>query len=166
MLSAESAVGSYPVETVAALDRVCLQAEKDFDNPSIRRPESEHIERADEAIAMAAIYTADRLNVTAIASLTQSGSTVKWMSRANTLPPIYALTPEKETRRKLTLYRGVYPFPFEEQSKDRDFVLQAAEDELRTRGAVKNGDLMLLTIGEPIGQAGGTNTLKIVKVGG
>ncbi len=166
MLSAESAVGSYPVETVAALDRVCLQAEKDFDNRSIRRPESAHIERADEAIAMAAIYTADRLNVTAIASLTQSGSTVKWMSRANTLPPIYALTPEKETRRKLTLYRGVYPFPFEEQSKDRDLVLQAAEDELRTRGAVKNGDLMLLTIGEPIGQAGGTNTLKIVKVGG
>jgi len=166
MLSAESAVGNYPVETVAALDRVCLQAEKDFDNRSIRRPESEHIERADEAIAMAAIYTADRLNVTAIASLTQSGSTVKWMSRANTLPPIYALTPEKETRRKLTLYRGVYPFPFEEESKDRDFVLQAAEDELRTRGAVKNGDLMLLTIGEPIGQAGGTNTLKIVKVGG
>jgi pyruvate kinase len=166
MLSAESAVGSYPVETVAALDRVCLQAEKDFDHHSIRRPESEHIERADEAIAMAAIYTADRLNVTAIASLTQSGSTVKWMSRANTLPPIYALTPEKETRRKLTLYRGVYPFPFEEESKERDFVLQAAEDELRTRGAVKNGDLMLLTIGEPIGQAGGTNTLKIVKVGG
>jgi pyruvate kinase len=166
MLSAESAVGSYPVETVAALDRVCLQAEKDFDHHSIRRPESEHIERADEAIAMAAIYTADRLNVTAIASLTQSGSTVKWMSRANTLPPIYALTPEKETRRKLTLYRGVYPFPFEEESKERDFVLQAAEDELRMRGAVKNGDLMLLTIGEPIGQAGGTNTLKIVKVGG
>jgi pyruvate kinase len=166
MLSAESAVGSYPVETVAALDRVCLQAEKDFDNQSLRRPESEHIERADEAIAMAAIYTADRLKVNAIASLTQSGSTVKWMSRANTLPPIYALTPEKETRRKLTLYRGVYPFPFEEESKDRDFVLQAAEDELRMRGAVKNGDLILLTIGEPIGQAGGTNTLKIVKVGG
>jgi pyruvate kinase len=88
------------------------------------------------------------------------------MSRANTLPPIYALTPEKETRRKLTLYRGVYPYPFEQESKDRDFILQAAEDELRMRGAVKNGDLILLTIGEPIGQAGGTNTLKIVKVGG
>lgn len=166
MLSAESAVGSYPVEAVAAMDRVCLEAEKDFDDRSHRRGESEHIVRTDEAIAMAAIFTAERLRVDAIASLTQSGSTVKWMSRANTLPPIYALTPEKETRRKLTLYRGVYPYPFEQESKDREFILQAAEDELRLRGAVKNGDLILLTIGEPIGQAGGTNTLKIVKVGG
>ena len=166
MLSAESAVGSYPVESVAAVNRVCLEAEKDFDSHLLRPKENENIERADEAIAMAAIYTAARLKVNAIASLTQSGSTVKWMSRANTLPPIYALTPEKETRRKLTLYRGVYPFPFEEESKDRDIILQAAEDDLRRRGAVKNGDLILLTIGEPIGQAGGTNTLKIVKVGG
>lgn len=166
MLSAESAVGSYPVEAVAAMDRVCLEAEQDFDNHSLRRRDSENIVRADEAIAMAAIYTADRLKVDAIASLTQSGSTVKWMSRANTVPPIYALTPEKETRRKLTLYRGVYPYPFEQESKDRDIILQAAEDELRMRGAIKNGDLILLTIGEPIGQAGGTNTLKIVKVGG
>jgi len=165
MLSAESAVGKYPVESVAAVDRVCLEAERDFDSHSLYT-EAVQVERADEAIALAAIYTADRLKVDAIASLTQSGTTAKLMSRSNTLPPIFALSPEKETRRKLTLYRGVYPFLFEEKSKDRDVILQAAEDDLRRRGAVKNGDLILLTIGEPIGQAGGTNTLKIVKVGG
>ncbi|MCE9633147.1 MAG: pyruvate kinase [Methylophilales bacterium] len=165
MLSAESAVGKYPVEAVAAVDRVCLEAERDFDSHSLYT-EAGEVDRADEAIALAAIYTADRLKVDAIASLTQSGTTAKLMSRSNTLPPIFALSPEKETRRKLTLYRGVYPFLFEEQSKDRDVILQAAEDDLRRRGAVKNGDLILLTIGEPIGQAGGTNTLKIVKVGG
>ncbi len=165
MLSAESAVGKYPVEAVAAVDRVCLEAERDFDSHSLYT-EAGKVDRADEAIALAAIYTADRLKVDAIASLTQSGTTAKLMSRSNTLPPIFALSPEKETRRKLTLYRGVYPFLFEEKSKDRDVILQAAEDDLRRRGAVKNGDLILLTIGEPIGQAGGTNTLKIVKVGG
>jgi len=165
MLSAESAVGKYPVEAVAAVDRVCLEAERDFDSHSLYT-EAGEVDRADEAIALAAIYTADRLKVDAIASLTQSGTTAKLMSRSNTLPPIFALSPEKETRRKLTLYRGVYPFLFEEKSKDRDVILQAAEDDLRRRGAVKNGDLILLTIGEPIGQAGGTNTLKIVKVGG
>lgn len=165
MLSAESAVGKYPVEAIAAMDRVCLEAEKDFDNHALHL-EPASVDRADEAIALAAIYTADRLKVDAIASLTQSGTTAKLMSRLNTMPPIFALSPEKETRRKLTLYRGVYPFLFEEKSKDREVVLQAAEDDLRKRGAVKNGDLMLLTIGEPIGQAGGTNTLKIVRVGG
>jgi pyruvate kinase len=87
------------------------------------------------------------------------------MSRANTIPPIYALTPEKETRRKLTLYRGVYPFPFEEESHDREVVLKAAEEELRRRGAVDDGDLVLLTIGDPIGVPGGTNTMRVVKVG-
>jgi pyruvate kinase len=165
MLSAESAAGAYPVETVAAMHRVCMEAEKTFDNQILRHKEREVIEHVDEAIAMATIYTAGRLKVKAIASLTQSGSTVKLMSRANTIPPIYALTPEKETRRKLTLYRGVYPFPFEEESKDREVVMKAAEEELRFRGAVDDGDLVLLTIGDPIGVTGGTNTMKIVKVG-
>lgn len=165
MLSAESAAGAYPVESVAAVHRVCMEAEKTFDNQILRHKEREVIEHVDEAIAMATIYTASRLKVKAIASLTQSGSTVKLMSRANTIPPIYALTPEKETRRKLTLYRGVYPFPFEEESKDREVVMKAAEEELRFRGAVDDGDLVLLTIGDPIGVPGGTNTMKVVKVG-
>jgi pyruvate kinase len=170
MLSAETAAGRYPVESIAAMNRVCLEAEKDFDSQmvassNLRQRANESFQRVDESIALATVYTANHLHVKAIASLTQSGSTVKWMSRTNTQVPIYALTPEKETRRKLTLYRGVYPFRFDQQSLDRDLILQAAEDELKRRGAAQDGDLILLTIGEPINQAGGTNTMKIVRVG-
>jgi pyruvate kinase len=168
MLSAESAAGKYPVESVAAMHRVCLEAEREYDtqvNIYNMRRSDENFHRVDESIALATIYTANHLHVKAIASLTQSGNTVKWMSRINTQVPIYALTPEKETRRKLTLYRGVYPFRFDQVSDDRDVILQAAEDELRRRGAADDGDLILLTIGEPIGKAGGTNTMKIVRVG-
>ncbi len=165
MLSAESAAGKYPVEAIEAMDRVCREAEKEYDSQHLKQTVMEEFQRIDESIAMAAIYTAQHLGVKAIASLTQSGSTVMWMSRSDTAVPIYALTPEKDTRRKLTLFRGVYPFRFDQLTDDRDQILHDAEEELRRRGAAQDGDLILLTIGEPIGKSGGTNTLKIVKVG-
>lgn len=165
MLSAESAAGKYPVEAILAMDRVCREAEKDFDSQHFKLKGNKEFHRIDESIAMAAVHVAQHLKVKAIASLTESGTAVMWLSRANTLVPIYALAAKKETRRKLTLFRGVYPYPFEQHTDDRDQILQDAEDELRMRGAVKDGDLILLTIGEPVGVSGGTNTLKIVKVG-
>jgi pyruvate kinase len=166
MLSAETAAGLYPVEAIAAMHRVCIEAEKETELEFNRRRSTTEIKEVDESIALAAIYTATHLeNVKAIAALTQSGSTCLWMSRVSTAVPIYALTPEVGTRRKVTLYRGVYPINFKVDSKDRDELLIEAEEELRRRGAVREGDLIVLTIGEPIGQAGGTNTMKIVKVG-
>ena len=165
MLSAETAAGSYPVETVAAMSRICIEAEKENEPILGQYRMSKGFTRVDESIAMAAIFTANNLNVKAIAALTESGSTCLWMSRMNSGVPIYALTPEVETRRKVTLFRGVYPINFKTASKDREQLLMEAEDELRRRGAVRDGDLIVLTIGEPIGKAGGTNTMKIVKVG-
>jgi len=165
MLSAESAVGAYPVEAIAALHRVCMDAERDYDSQHLKQKINDEFERIDEAIAMAAIYTAQHLKVNAIVALTQSGASVIWLSQSNTIVPIYALTPEKDTRRKLTLYRGVYPFPFNHESKDPAVILGDAEDDLLLRGAVKNGDLIMIMIGEPIGKSGGTNTLKILRVG-
>ncbi|MCS6787096.1 MAG: pyruvate kinase [Thiobacillaceae bacterium] len=167
MLSAETAVGQYPVEAVAAMHRVCIEAEKEMERPTFpfKAATESGILRIDEAIAKSAAFTALHLNVKAIAAMTQSGSTALWMSRISTHVPIYALTPEVETRRKVTLFRGVYPINFRPSSTDRDLLLAEAEDELRRRGAVRNGDLILLTIGEPIGKPGGTNTLKIVRVG-
>jgi pyruvate kinase len=166
MLSAETAAGLYPVEAIAAMHRVCIEAEKETGVEFNRRHATTDIVEVDESIALAAIYTATHLeNVKAIAALTQSGSTCLWMSRVSTAVPIYALTPEVNTRRKVTLYRGVYPINFKVDSKDRDELLIEAEEELRRRGAVREGDLIVLTIGEPIGEAGGTNTMKIVKVG-
>jgi pyruvate kinase len=166
MLSAETAVGKYPIDAIAAMHRVCIEAEKEMDTPEFSRRVTEGgILRVDEAIAKSAAFIALHLNVKAIAAMTQSGSTALWASRISTHVPIYALTPEVETRRKVTLFRGVYPINFRPSSNDRDQLLAEAEEELRRRGAVRSGDLILLTIGEPIGKPGGTNTLKIVRVG-
>ena len=164
MLSAETASGMYPVETVEAVSQICAEAEKsDFvklDSDFLNRT----FTRIDQSIAMAALFTAFHLQVKAIAALTQSGSTALWMSRHNCGCPIYALTPEVASQRKMALYRNVHTL-FLEQSEDRDGVLRAAEDLLLEKGQVQRGDLVVLTIGEPLGKSGGTNTMKIVRVG-
>ena len=79
--------------------------------------------------------------------------------------PIYALSPDKGARRKLTLHRGVYPYPIEQENKNRDEILREMEQVLLQEKVVNAGDLVLLTFGEPIGSPGGTNTLKIIKIG-
>jgi pyruvate kinase len=114
---------------------------------------------------MAAIYTAGHLKVKAIAALTQSGTSAQWLSRGDTEAPIYALSPEKVARHKLTLYRGVYPYPIDQSDKRRDHILREMEKILLSNAVVNHGDLVLLTFGEPIGNAGGTNTMRIIKVG-
>lgn len=165
MLSAETAVGQYPVETVEAMHRICLEAEKEIeitlDEDFLQRV----FTRIDQSIAMAALFTAYHLKVKAIAALTQSGSTALWMSRHDCGVPIYALTPELETLRKATLFRGVYPLMLEYNTTNSEELLNQAEDELLRHGVVAKGDLIVITSGEPIGKSGGTNTLKIIKVG-
>lgn len=165
MLSAETAAGQFPIEAVQAMDRVCVEVEKEIEISPASMRMTRQVGPIDESIAMAAIYTANHLKVKAIAALTQSGSTALWMSRISTAVPIYALTPQVETRRKVTLFRGVYPINFKMFTHDPELLLREAEDELRRRGAVRDGDMIVLTIGEPIGKSGGTNTMKIVKVG-
>ena len=165
MLSAESASGMYPVETIAAMNRICIEAEKS--QPVTLESEflNRVFTRVDQSIAMAALFTAYHLKVKAIASLTESGSTALWMSRLNCGVPIYALTAQTETRYRCTLFRDVYPLMVKYVGHDREELLAEAEAVLVANGAVKPGDLIVLTIGEPIGKSGGTNTMKIVKVG-
>jgi pyruvate kinase len=163
MLSAETAAGEYPVETVAAMARVCVEAEKEDPFLLERRRETPPSD-VEESIARATVFTANNLNIKAVAAMTQSGKTVLLMSRFATTVPIYAMSSQAETRRKVTLFKGVYPVKFK-GARDPEKALQLAEDELLKRGAVKDGDYMVLTIGEPYGKAGGTNTMKIVKVG-
>jgi pyruvate kinase len=164
MLSAETAAGKYPVETVEAMAQICAEAEKSDTVQLDRDFLNRTFTRVDQSIAMATLFTAFHLKVKAIASLTDTGSTALWMSRHNCGCPIYALTPKVETQRKMALYRNVRPL-YLEQTADRDTVLLAAEDLLVAKGQVKPGDLIVLTIGEPMGKSGGTNTMKIVKVG-
>ena len=165
MLSAESASGQYPVETIAAMNRICLEAEKSQAVTLETELLNRVFTRVDQSIAMAALFTAYHLKVKAIASLTESGSTALWMSRLNCGVPIYALTAQTETRYRCTLFRDVYPLMVKYVGHDREELLAEAEAVLVRSGAVKSGDLIVLTIGEPIGKAGGTNTMKIVKVG-
>ena len=165
MLSAETASGKYPVETVEAMARICLEAEKSAEVTLDREFLDRVFTRVDQSIAMAALFTAYHLKVKAIAALTQSGSTALWISRLNCGVPIYALTPEISTRYRLSLYRDVYPLMIKYIGHDRDYLLQEAEDQLVSAGLVQKGDLIVITFGEPIGAPGGTNTLKIVKVG-
>jgi pyruvate kinase len=165
MLSAETASGQYPLETVQAVHRVCMEAEKEYESLLHIERRTHQLKQTDEAIAAAAIYTAQHLKIKAIAALTQSGNAAQWLSRADTEVPIYALSPEKIARRKLTLHRGVYPYPIQQKNKNRDEILHEMEQVLLQQKVVSLGDLVILTFGEPIGSPGGTNTLKIIKIG-
>ncbi len=165
MLSAETAAGQYPLETVQAVHRVVIEAEKEYFSQQHVQKLDQIFIKTDEAVAAAAIYTAQHLKIKAIAALTQSGNAAQWLSRADAEVPIYALSPDKGARRKLTLHRGVYPYPIEQENKNRDEILREMEQVLLQEKVVNAGDLVLLTFGEPIGSPGGTNTLKIIKIG-
>ncbi len=166
MLSAETAVGDYPVETIEAMARICVKAEAEDDSHIVeRRTVSQKFARIDQSIAMSALFVASHLKVKAIVALTQSGSTPLWMSRMNAGVPIFAMTPLPETLSKVTLFSGVHPIAFSSDSKDQGQTLRDAEEVLTKLKLVAKGDLIVTTIGESIGQSGHTNTMKIVRVG-
>ena len=165
MLSAETAAGKYPVETIEAMARICTEADRSqsvkLDSEFLNRTFS----RIDQSIAMSALFVAHHLSIKAIVALTQSGSTALWMSRLDSGVPIYALTPEERSRRRMTLYREVHPVLLQYKSVEGAALLIEAEERLVAAGLVSKGDRIIITIGEPIGKSGGTNTMKIVTVG-
>ena len=167
MLSAESAVGKYPVQAVRTMSELCIGAER---NETFRRPRNYRLEDeftdVDEAIAMAAMYTANHLKVKAIIAFTESGSTSQWMSRVRSDIPIYAFTRQERTRRRVTLYRGVHPASFDIAHADPDQVYQSAFQVLVRGGAVSPGDRVLFTKGDNPGISGHTNSLQILEVDG
>ena len=167
MLSAETAVGDYPVETVLAMARICLNAEREAEDSGLveRRHRNIKFTRVDQSIAMSALYAASHFNVRAIVALTQSGSTALWMSRTNSTVPIFALTPVESTLSKVTLFSGVHPIEFDVDTRSPNVTLREAEKELLRLGMVAEGDMIVLTVGESIGKTGHTNTMKIVRVG-
>jgi pyruvate kinase len=165
MLSAETAAGRYPAKVIEAMDRICAGAERQRLRTAAERRTNIRFKRADEAIAKATMYTANSLGVKAIAALTESGATPLWMSRISSGIPIFAMTRHVETRRKVTLYRGVYPVSFDVTTPDHATVNKEAIDELVRRGAVRDGDMVIITKGDLMGVHGGTNAMKIIKVG-
>ena len=165
MLSAETAAGKYPVETVEQMHQIALAAERadevrldsDFTN--------KRFGRIDQSIAMGALFTAHHLGCKAIVALTESGSTALWMSRHNIHVPIFGVTSKPVSQRRMALYRNVRPVLMPAHS-DRDAALADAVRLLVERGVLKPGDTYAITCGEPMGYPGGTNMLKVCRVGG
>ena len=166
MLSAETAGGDYPVETIEAMARICLKAEGESeDGMADCGMASQKFARIDQSIAISALFAASHLKVKAIVALTQSGSTPLWMSRVNAGVPIFALTPLPETLSKVTLFSGVHPINFNTTAHEASQALLEAEAALVNLNLVEDGDLIVMTIGESVGKSGHTNTMKIVRVG-
>ena len=165
MLSAETAIGAYPVGVIAAVNEVCVGAEK----YSLARGRTSHrlddkFQAVDEAIAMAVMYTANHLAVKAIIALTESGSTTLWMSRIRSDIPIYAFTPHDSTRRRVTMYRGVYPISFKIEHSDAQLLYQDIFSTMLAHKLVEVGDRVIFTKGDLKGVSGSTNAMKILRV--
>jgi pyruvate kinase len=166
MLSAETAVGSNPVEAVRTMASVAVGAEK---HERFSRAANYRIDdvfnHVDEAIAMASMYTANHLDVKAIAAMTESGSTSLWMSRVRSGIPVFAFTRHEGTRRRVTMYRGVYPVEFDVLSAGSSRrMYDAVFERLLHEAAVVPGDRVIVTRGELEGISGGTNTMQILTV--
>lgn len=166
MLSAETAAGSYPVETIQAMVRVIVGAEKNRHSQVSKHRMNEVFHKIDESIALAAMYTANHLDgVKAIIAMTESGATPLLMSRIRSGLPIYAYSKNPKTQRKVALYRGVKTVPFDSTNMPLDQINYNAVSELVKRGVVQEGDVVIITKGDYVNAQGGTNTMKIVRVG-
>jgi pyruvate kinase len=164
MLSAETAAGKYPVETIEQMAAIAQEAERAEDITLDADFTNKRFRRIDQSIAMGALFTAHHLGCKAIIALTESGSTALWMSRHRIDVPIYGLTSQPLSQRRMALYRNVRPILMP-QMEDRDKALQEAEAILVSRGVLKPGDTYAITCGEPMGHPGGTNMLKVCQVG-
>ncbi len=163
MLSEETAVGKHPVKVVEAMARVCIGAEAEPLARRMRRADEAPFTRVDETIAMAAMYVAQHLDLRALVALTETGTTPLYMSRMRSGMPIYALTRHERTRRRVTLYRGVYPVPFSDGDDSEDDLAEVAAT-LAQRGAVAPEDVILITRGQLRHVSGSTNSLHLVRV--
>jgi pyruvate kinase len=165
MLSAETAAGKYPLQTVQEMARICLAAEQAYHDALDADFIGKTFARIDQSIALGALFIASHLQARAIIALTESGSTPLWMSRHTVDIPIFAITPRLSTARRLALYRNVHALRIAGGSADRDTALMQAEQHLKSRGRLQTGDRYVITAGEPMGTPGGTNMLKVGQVG-
>jgi pyruvate kinase len=166
MLSAETAAGAYPIETVDAMHRVIMGAEK---HPLAHRSKhrvDEVFHKIDESVAMSAMYAANHLHgVKAIICMTESGDTPRLMSRIRSHLPIFAFSRNIRTQNRVTMFRGVTTIPFDSDDYPNEEVNHRAVDELIRRGVVTEGDHVLITKGDYANAQGGTNSLRVVRVG-
>jgi pyruvate kinase len=166
MLSAETAAGDFPVQTVDAMARVIVGAEKHAQAHRSNHRLSESFSDIDETIALSAMYAANHLDgVKAIICMTESGDTPLLMSRISSQLPIFAFSGHTRTQNRVAMIRGVQTIPFDSDALPNEAINRLAVEELQSRGVVTDGDLVIITKGDYVKAHGGTNTLKIVRVG-
>ena len=165
MLSAETAIGHYPVEVIQEASRICEIAESTNRKVLPIARKQDNFKTVDQTIALAAVHSASKSNIKAIAALTETGSTPLWMSRIQSMIPIYAMTKNDSTSRRICLYKGVYSIKLANIEYVHAKANQQIIDLMLEKGAVKKGDLVMITKGDLMGTSGGTNALKIVEVG-
>ena len=165
MLSGETATGIDPALVISTMGKICEEAEHSAAATQSGHRIGEEFMRSDEAVAMASMYVANHMNIKAVACLTESGATARWMSRISSSTPIYALTTHKKTCRRVSIYRGVYPIYLEVSLSGPKEANRIAVEHLIERGQVKTGDSVIVTKGDLMGIDGGTNMLKIIRVG-
>jgi len=164
MLSAETAVGRHPSKVIEAMARICEGAERHVQAHVPSRMLNVRAERIDQAIAMAAMITANNLPVQAIIALTESGSTAQWLSRVRSPVPIVALSPNRASLRKMRLFQHVQPLFFAPGDHSPAEITRLALERVQQAGLIASGDRVLFTLGDEMGVLGGTNTLKILTV--
>jgi pyruvate kinase len=165
MLSEESAAGAHPDKAVAALRRICLGAERQFEPKEDLATAGHRIDRTDQAIALAAMVLAGEVGCRAIVALTESGATAQWLSRYRSAVPIYALSPFADARRRMLMLRDVQPVEFTHAGQTMAASARQAVQELFAQGKLAEGDRVVVTHGDHVGRGGGTNTVKLLSVG-
>ena len=163
MLSAETSVGAHPVRVVETVARICLGAERYPVTERSAERMSSHFDRSDETIAMAAMYVARNAQISAAVALTDSGHTALLLSRLLHGVPIFAMTEQPRTRRRLALARGVTAVEFDRGALPYDQVARDALGRLKDRGLLDKGQRVLVTKGDRPG-TGHTNTLLLLDV--
>lgn len=165
MLSAETSIGHYPVQAVQHMAAICEETEKQRVIRTSDHRINQSFGAVDEAIAMSTMYAANHSGACAIIAVTETGGTCLWMSRISSGIPIYALTPHEATRRRVTLYRGVYPVRYELSQTDSRHPEASVLETMSSRGLLAENDIVIITYGDTQGRRGGTNNMKIVRVG-
>ena len=165
MLSAETSIGHFPAKAVASMSNICEEAEKQKSVTVSDHRINRRFESINEAIAMSTMYAANHIGAKAIAALTETGGTCLWMSRIKSGIPIFAFTRHASTRRRVSLYRGVYPMKFDITHTDPLEANKEIIEDLLKSNVVKNGDYIIITKGDLRGRRGGTNNMKLLRVG-
>jgi pyruvate kinase len=164
MLSAETSIGKYPVQSVKMMFQIARETERHLPYEQILLQRGQWLEQqTDELISYNACHTAFMLKAKAIAAFTQSGSTARRVSKYRPHVPIIAITPNQEIAGRLVLYWGVQAFPTPNPSSIDGFFAIGANLAKET-GAARAGDLIVITGGVPLGTAGTTNMLKVEQI--